>query len=66
MMTSYASCEHWRSNSTVGKCGALGGDGLDWQKLMEEVRLRQSLGLDAWVQFLRGYFYDSPRCIRQG
>lgn len=33
---------------------------------MEAARLRQYFGLDAWIQFLRGYFYDSSQCIRQG
>ena len=65
MMTRYASYEHWlatrpRVSATVG------GNGPDWQKMIEAVSLRRSLSQETSVQFLQGYLYDSPPVFLPG
>ena len=59
MLTRYASYEHWQASRPRVSVN-LGGNGPDWEKMMEAVRFRQSLSLETSVQFLQGYMYQSP------
>ena len=49
--------EHWKATrQSVG----LGGNGPDYDKLREAVRLRRSITIETSVEFLQGYMYQSP------
>lgn len=57
MLTRYAGYEHWKATrQSVG----LGGNGPDYDKLREAVRLRRSITIETSVEFLQGYMYQSP------
>jgi hypothetical protein len=64
-MTRYASYEHWKE-TRPGESAKVGGNGPDWEKMMEAVRFRQSLSLETSVQFLQGYMYSSPPIYMPG
>lgn len=59
MMTRYASYDHWLATRPQESV-AIGGNGPDWQNMMDAGRFRQSLTIETSVQFLQGYFYESP------
>ena len=65
MMTRYASYDHWQATRPRVSAN-LGGNGPDWQKMIEAVRFRQSLSQETSIQFLRGYLYDSPPIFLPG
>ena len=65
MMTRYASYAHWQATRPQVSAN-VGGNGPDWQKMMEAVRLRQSLSQATSAQFLQGYLYDSPPVFLPG
>lgn len=58
-MTRFASYDHWKA-TRPSESANIGGNGPDWDKMMEAVRFCQSLSLETSVQFLQGYMYSSP------
>jgi ligand-binding SRPBCC domain-containing protein len=58
-MTRYASYEHWKATRPSESVN-IGGNGPDWERMMEAIRFHQSMSLETSVQFLQGYMYSSP------
>ena len=65
MMTRYASYAHWQATRPPVVAN-VGGNGRDWQKMIEAIRFRQSLRQETSVQFLQGYLYQSPPIFLPG
>jgi hypothetical protein len=57
MLTRYASYEHWEASRSPA---ALGGNGPDYDKLMEAIQFRRSLTIETTLEFLQGHMYHSP------
>lgn len=57
MLTRYAGYAHWKATRQSSE---LGGNGPDYDKLVEALQLRRSLTLETSVEFLQGYMYQSP------
>ena len=64
-MTRYASYEHWKATQP-SESAKVGGNGPDWEKMMEAFRFCQSLSFETSVQFLQGYIYSSPPIYMPG
>lgn len=57
LMTRYASVEHWRATRRMAE---LGGNGPDYDKALQALRLRRSLTLATDLQFLQGSTWQNP------
>ena len=65
MMTRYASHAHWAA-TRPGVVDGVGGNGPDWDAMIEGVRLRQALTQETTVEFLEGYLYQSTPVFLPG
>ena len=63
MLTRYASYEHWKASRRPAE---LGGNGPDYDKLLDAIQLRRSLSIETKVEFLQGYMYQSPPLFMPG
>jgi hypothetical protein len=53
----YASYEHWQA---TGSAASLGGNGPDFDKFREALRIRRGLTIETSLQYFRDYLYQSP------
>ena len=63
LMTRYASVEHWRATRDMA---AHGGNGPDWVKCREALKIREDLTLESNVRFLEGRAWDNPPWFMPG
>jgi hypothetical protein len=57
LITRYASVAHWRATRDMAR---LGGNGPDYHKAIEALRLRNALTLETNVRFLQGTTWQNP------
>jgi hypothetical protein len=57
LITRYASVEHWRATREMAR---LGGNGPDYDKAIEALRLRNALTLETDIRFLQGTTWQNP------